>query len=116
MRDLRGLLLASVLAAGAASAPAVAEPALWEVTGGESTVWIFGSVHLLPEGGFAPGDSLGNAIEAAERVCLEIDPGAQDEAETASVPHARAVDPQGRDLFELLGTDAGCAISRPTSR
>jgi uncharacterized protein YbaP (TraB family) len=106
MRDLGGLLLASVLAAGAASAPAVAEPALWEVSGGESTVWIFGSVHLLPEGGFAPADSLGHAIKAAERVCLEIDPDAQDEAETASVTLARAVDPQGRDLFELLGADA----------
>jgi uncharacterized protein YbaP (TraB family) len=105
MRDLRGLLLALAAAAGIVT-PAAAEPALWEVTGGESTMWIFGSVHLLPEGGFALGDSLGDAIGAAERVCLEIDPDAQDEAQTASVTLARAVDPQGRDLFALLGSDA----------
>ncbi|HWN05653.1 MAG TPA: TraB/GumN family protein, partial [Steroidobacteraceae bacterium] len=83
-----------------------AEPALWEVTGGESTVWLFGSVHLLPEGGFTIGDALADALDGAERVCLEIDTGAADEASTATVTLARAVDPQGRDLFELLGPDA----------
>jgi hypothetical protein len=106
MRELRGWLLASAAAASIVASPARADPALWEVTGGENTVWIFGSVHLLPEGGFAVGDALGDAIEGAERVCLEIDPSEQDEAATASVTLARAVDPEGRDLFELLGSDA----------
>ena len=106
MRELRGWLLASAAAASIAASPARAEPALWEVTGGENTVWLFGSVHLLPKGGFAVGDALGDAIEGAERVCLEIDPSEQDEAATTSVTLARAVDPEGRDLFELLGSDA----------
>ena len=106
MRELRAWLLASAAAASVAAFPARAEPARWEVTGGESTVWLFGSVHLLPEGGFAIGDALADAIGGAERVCLEIDPGAQDEAATTSVTLARAVDPGGRNLFELLGSDA----------
>ena len=106
MRELRAWLLASAAAASVAAFPARAEPALWEVTGGESTVWLFGSVHLLPEGGFAIGDALADAIGGAERVCLEIDPDAQDEAATTSVTLARAVDPGGRNLFELLGSDA----------
>ena len=106
MRELSGWLLASAAAASIAASPARADPALWEVTGDGNTVWLFGSVHLLPEGGFAVGDALGDAIEGSERVCLEIDPSGQDEAETASVTLARAVDPEGRDLFELLGSDA----------
>ncbi len=77
------------------------------MTGGESTVWLFGSVHLLPEGGFTIGDALADALDGAERVCLEIDTGAADEASMAAVTLARAVDPEGRDLFELLGPDAG---------
>jgi uncharacterized protein YbaP (TraB family) len=108
MRDamrLGALALAAGLAALAAG-PARAEPALWEVTGGESSVWLFGSVHLLPEGGFAIAGSLADALEEAERVCMEIDPDAQDEMATASLTMARAVDPEGRDLFELLGPDA----------
>lgn len=84
-----------------------AEPALWQVTGGESTVYLFGSVHLLPAGGFTVGGALANALEESERVCMEIDPDAQDESETASLTLARAVDPEGRSLFDLLGPDAG---------
>src|SRR5688572_20416086 len=106
MRDLRMIRLAAAAVAALAAGPAGAEPALWEVTGGESTVWLFGSVHLLPEGGFTIGDALADALDGAERVCLEIDTAAADEASTAAVTLARAVDPGGRDLFELLGEDA----------
>ena len=105
MADLRiGAALVAALAL--LSGTAGAEPALWKVTGGKSTVYLFGSVHLLPEGGFTVRGDLEDALEDADRVCLEIDPGATDEAATASVTLARAVDPDGRDLFELLGDDA----------
>ncbi len=106
MHELTRILLASVAVASLAAGSARAEPALWEVTGGESTVWLFGSVHLLPEGGFTVGDELAEALGEAERLCLEIDTGAEDEAATSAVTLARAVDPEGRDLFELLGSDA----------
>ena len=105
MREMGRILLPAAVAALAAGS-ARAEPALWEVTGGESTVWLFGSVHLLPEGGFTVGDELADALDDAERVCLEIDTGAEDEAATSAVTLARAIDPEGRDLFELLGSDA----------
>jgi uncharacterized protein YbaP (TraB family) len=101
-RILASAAALALLAAGAARA----EPALWQVTGGASTVWLFGSVHLLPEGGFAVDGALEDALGEADRVCMEIDPGAQDEATTASITLQRAVDPEGRDLFELLGDEA----------
>jgi uncharacterized protein YbaP (TraB family) len=106
MREIGRALLIAAAAAALAAGSARAEPALWEVTGGESTVWLFGSVHLLPDGGFTIGDELADALEDAERICLEIDTGAQDEASTSAVTLARAIDPEGRDLFELLGPDA----------
>ena len=108
MRELRSAwLLPAAAAALLACGPARAEPALWLVTGGDSEVWLFGSVHLLPEGGFAVEGALKDALNEAERVCMEIDPDEQDEATTTSITLARAVDPDGRDLFELLGADAG---------
>jgi uncharacterized protein len=106
MRKAKRILLSVAAVAAFAAGGARAEPALWEVTGGASTVWLFGSVHLLPEGGFAVGDDLADALADAERVCLEIDTGAEDEAATSAATLARAVDPEGRDLFELLGSDA----------
>jgi uncharacterized protein len=101
-RCLISLAAAAALLAGAAQA----EPALWKVTGGDRTVYVFGSVHLLPEGGFTVGGALGEALEDADRVCMEIDPAAQGEAETMSITLARAVDPEGQTLFDLLGEDA----------
>ena len=106
MPEMRKILLVSAAVAALAAGSARAEPALWEVTGGASTVWLFGSVHLLPEGGFSVGGALADALDDAERVCLEIDTGAEDQAATSAVTLARAIDPQGRDLFELLGPDA----------
>ena len=108
MRELRSAwLLPAAAAALLACGPARAEPALWLVSGGDSEVWLFGSVHLLPEGGFTVDGALEDALNEAERVCMEIDPDEQDEATTTSITLARAVDPDGRDLFELLGADAG---------
>ena len=101
-RRLFAVALCMALAAGAARA----EPALWKVTGGKSTVYLFGSVHLLPEGGFTVGGELADALKQADRVCMEIDPAAQDEAATTAITLARAVDPEGRTLFDLLGDDA----------
>jgi uncharacterized protein YbaP (TraB family) len=104
----RGACARAALAAFAlcAAAAAQAEPALWRVSAGERTVWLFGSVHLLPEGGFAVAGQLQDALEGADRVCLEIDTDATDEATEATVTLGRAVDPDGRDLFELLGPEA----------
>jgi len=85
---------------------AQAEPALWRVSAGERTVWLFGSVHLLPAGGFTVDGALERAFQSADRVCMEIDNDAADETTQATVTLGRAVDPEGRDLFELLGPEA----------
>lgn len=83
-----------------------AEPALWAVSGSQNTVYLFGSVHLLPEGGFAMDGALAEAYRDAERICFEVDSSRLDPATTTSITLARAMDPQGRGLFELLGSAA----------
>jgi uncharacterized protein YbaP (TraB family) len=93
-------------AALVASASVAAEPALWTVSGGNNTVYLFGSVHMLPEGGFTIDGRLAEALADAEKVCLEIDLGAVDEVEMQRLTLARVIDPEGRDLFTLLGPDA----------
>ena len=83
-----------------------ADPAVWVVAGSNNTVYLFGSVHVLPEGGFRLAGELEQAYRDAERVCLEVDIGALTPAETTSMTLARAIDPEGRGLFELLGASA----------
>lgn len=105
-RRLRALAGAALLLAGAAAA---AQPALWEVEGRGNRVWLFGSVHALPQGGFAVEGPLAEALAEAETVCLEIDTSGATEAEIAAQTMARAVDAEGRGLFDLLGPDAARA-------
>jgi hypothetical protein len=88
-----------------------ADPAMWTVAGAKNTVYLFGSVHLLPEGGFKIDGALAGAYRDAERVCFEVDSSRLDEATTTSITLARAIDPEGRSLFELLGSAADRARS-----
>ncbi len=92
-------LVSALLLASTASA----EPSVWAVAGRTNTVYLFGSVHLLADGGFGLTGELERAYRDAGRVCLEVDIGALTPAETASITLGRAIDPEGRDLFELLG-------------
>ena len=85
---------------------ASADPTVWAVSGKNNTVYLFGSVHLLPQGGFAIEGELQRAYRDAERVCLEVDIGALTPATTLSITLARAVDPEGRGLYDLLGPSA----------
>lgn len=85
---------------------AAADPTVWAVTGRNNTVYLFGSVHLLPEGGFEIAGELERAYRDAKRVCLEVDISALTPATTLSVTLARAIDSEGRGLFELLGPSA----------
>lgn len=102
-RTWRALALA-VLALAAAAAEA--GPALWEVEGRGNRVFLFGSVHVLPPGGFSIEGALADAWAEAGTVCLEVDTSQVPESEIAALTLARAIDPEGRSLFDLLGANA----------
>ena len=103
------LCCALALPAGPARA---GEPALWEVHGTRNSVYLFGSVHLLKPGEFRFHEALERAYADAEAIYLEIDMDDLDPLELASATAARAVDPEGRGLDELMGPDAATARER----
>jgi uncharacterized protein YbaP (TraB family) len=109
MTSVNGLRQRLALALAAALLPfgiAAADPAVWAVTGRTNTVYLFGSVHLLPQGGFSLTGELEKAYRDAKLVCFEVDIGALTPDTTLSVTLARAVDPEGRRLYDLLGPSA----------
>ncbi len=100
-------LIVPVTAASAADGPPV-----WSVAGRGTTVYLFGSVHLLKSGEFTLQGELEDAYEDSEAVFLEVDMDDLSPLEIASATTERALDPEGRTLDELMGDDAALARER----
>ena len=105
------LATALLLATTFTAEPAAADPALWTLQGRHNRVYLFGSVHMLGDEDFVfPGaaDShLGSAYDDAEALVMEVSPGETGAPALLTATVSRAIDPQGRTLDELLGSEAG---------
>jgi uncharacterized protein len=66
----------AIVATPAAAAPAVARPALWEVSDPDTTVYLFGTIHLLPPKYQWRTAKLDQAISGSQQLVVEtlVDP------------------------------------------
>lgn len=69
-RSIAGLL-PLVVGAGLVG-PAIAAPALWKVSDADSSVWLFGSIHLMDEGREWRTPQLDELVRTADHVYFEI--------------------------------------------
>lgn len=72
---------AALLATFALIAPTYAAPAIWQVSDADSSIWLFGSVHMLPAGVDWRTGRLDKVISKADRVYFEADVSAAAQAE-----------------------------------
>src|SRR6266550_7168566 len=71
-RTLTALGLSLVLAAPAAARTApVAHPALWSVADADTTVYLFGTIHLLPENYRWRSVKLDEAVTGSQQLVVE---------------------------------------------
>ncbi|HEX8413699.1 MAG TPA: TraB/GumN family protein [Sphingomicrobium sp.] len=77
MRVLALLLAAcaALLPVACGSGPAAARPALWVVRDADTTIWLFGTIHLLPPRVDWQGAPVGDAIAQADTLVTEIADG-----------------------------------------
>ena len=101
MRPLRNAAAAAALAL-ALAAPAWALPPVWVVRDHDSTLVMFGSVHLLPPGTDWRPPALKDALAHADQVWFEapMDAAGLSAATQAALAHAFL--PQGQSLNALL--------------
>jgi len=77
---LRLRFLAPLLLLGAAPAPSpVVHPALWKLADADTTIWLFGTIHILPAGTNWMDPGIKRAIDGSQSLMLEVvldqDPG-----------------------------------------
>jgi uncharacterized protein YbaP (TraB family) len=99
---LKRLLIALTLIA----TPAAAEPPVWVVKDADSTIVLFGSVHLLPPGLDWRPDALDAALKEADDIWFELPVDAVATRETAQMAITKGVLPEGESLTAMLSPKA----------
>jgi hypothetical protein len=98
-------LTASLLTLALSTAPALAEPAMWKVSDADSSIYLFGSIHLLTHPVQWRTPDFDTQLKAAEHVYFEI---VFDEATYATVGRMMLVEGRlhdGQKLWDLLTPD-----------
>ena len=90
-----------------ALAPAASEertgPALWKVADDDTTIYIFGTVHALPEKIEWMDETIADALDKSDELVTEID--IADAANAGSAVASLAMLPEGRNLRDMLGPE-----------
>jgi uncharacterized protein YbaP (TraB family) len=96
-----GAILAAQEVATPVPAPvAQAHPALWQVADEDTTIYLFGTIHLLPEGIAWYGGPVAQAFEKADELVTEIPEAAQ--SETSALLLAKGTLPPSQTLRDMM--------------
>ena len=95
-------LAALAVALFAPAAPALAKPPVWVIRDADSTIVLFGSVHVLPKGLDWRPQALDQALANADDVWFEIPFDAASQLASAQMVTARGFLPQGQSLNAML--------------
>lgn len=80
-------------------------PALWKVADEDTTIYLFGTVHLLPEDVVWYKGDLARALESSDALVTEINMKAADEAQAMQTSMAKGMLPAGQTLRSLLNEE-----------
>lgn len=96
-RSLAALAATLVLAGSANAAPAI-----WKVSDGNSSIWLFGSIHMLPAETDWRTDIFDSLLDEAEKVYFETDLGLAAQADILALTLERGFARDGRLLNQRI--------------
>ncbi len=99
---LRLAPMLTALAGLAVAAPAAAAPAMWKVSDGDSRVWLFGSIHMMPAGQHWRTPVFDQILAKADRVYFETDMSPEQQALMGAEAYVRGVYTDGTLLTDVL--------------
>ena len=85
-----------------AAAPAAKGPALWKVADADTTIYLFGTVHVLPEGIQWYDDTIAKALTGSDMIVTEIPMDPASEAAMGQLAQSKGKLPAGTTLRSLL--------------
>lgn len=94
-------------AAATQAAPAAAPsgPALWKVADADTTIYLFGTVHVLPEGGEWYDARISKALESSDSIVTELPPSALTSANAQATIMGYAMLPPEKSLRAMLSDE-----------
>lgn len=109
---IAGLTLAasSLIGGGMASARQAQGPALWKVADADTTIYLFGTIHTLPQKTEWRTEAVSSAIDRSDTLVLEL--VADDPAETAKLVGSLGTSPNLPPLAERVPADKREALQR----
>ena len=115
MKSIRTLLRPAACAlALLTAAPTVADeaprPALWKVADADTTIWLFGTIHILPEDVAWYAGPVASAFDASHELVTEIPVEQAKDSQGVIMRHALRQD--GKVLRRTLGTKERAAYDR----
>ena len=94
--------------------PAHLHPALWKITRGGTTIWLFGTIHMLPAGAIWLTGTVAQAADSAGEIATEIDDPTGSATRTALT--TRSLLPAGDHLSTLLPDDERAGLAERLAR
>ncbi|MDB5453262.1 MAG: hypothetical protein JWO33_1840 [Caulobacteraceae bacterium] len=109
-------ILWAVFVLAFAAGPALAKPPVWVIRDADSTIVLFGSVHMLPRGVDWAPKPLTDALAAADDLWFEIPLDAASQADIADQAARNALLPPGQRLSGLLDPTSRARLKRIARR
>ncbi len=101
----------------AAPAPAAPQgPALWKVADADTTIYLFGTVHALPDGAEWYRGALADALASADVLVTEVEAGKLLEPAAQQAFIAKAALPAGQTLRAMLDADQRAVLEAALTR
>ncbi|MFM7403276.1 MAG: TraB/GumN family protein [Erythrobacter sp.] len=86
-------------------APAGTGPALWKVADADTTIYLFGTVHVLPQGIEWYDSTIGEALASSEIIVTEIPMDSASDAQLQQLTATKGMLPAGTTLRSLLNPE-----------
>ncbi|MDB5715524.1 MAG: TraB/GumN family protein [Sphingomonadales bacterium] len=108
---LAALVLLSCRSNQTEAAPPQAKPALWKVSDADTTIYLFGTIHILPKDLVWQSPKIDKAIRASDTLMLEtvLDP---DPAKTAAILMQLGISPNLPPLMERVPANKRAVLQK----